>query len=131
MAKQRTDLERQWPSPPYTRWDQRKKPFLLCHLKNIDSTSFPYTTLFRSPDIARGHMRLIVAWLLAKGQLSPDWRTEFPPRGCRSGNTITATRRTHPTCVPRRKSTSTGGSQDASAVRDDSGLSPSGRRGLH
>jgi hypothetical protein len=72
MAKPRTELERRWPSPPYTRWDQRKKPVLLCYLKDIDGKSLCLSLQTQNPDIARGHMRLIVAWLLAKGQLSPD-----------------------------------------------------------
>jgi hypothetical protein len=72
MAKQRTELDRRCPSPPYTRWDQRKEPVLLCFLKNIDGKSLCLSLQTQNPDIARGHMRLIVAWLLAKGHLSPD-----------------------------------------------------------
>jgi hypothetical protein len=72
MAKARTELERRCPSPPYTRWDQRKKPVLLCYLKDIDGKSLCLSLQTQNPDIARGHMRLIVAWSLAKGHLSPD-----------------------------------------------------------
>jgi hypothetical protein len=72
MAKQRTELERRCPSPPYTRWDQRKKPVLLCHMKNIDGKSLCLSLQTQNPDIAKKHMRLIVGCLLAKRRLSPD-----------------------------------------------------------
>jgi hypothetical protein len=85
MAKQRTELERWCPSPPYTRWDQRnqQKPVLLCYLKNIDGKSLCLSLETQNPDIAMGHMRLLVVWSIANGLLSPDSGAAkvYPPKG--------------------------------------------------
>jgi hypothetical protein len=72
MARWKTELEQLRPSPPYTRWDQRVKPVLLCYLKHIDGKSLCLSLQTTDPDIAKRHMRLLVAWLLAKGHLSAD-----------------------------------------------------------
>jgi hypothetical protein len=45
---------------------------LLCYLKNIKGKSLCLSLQTQNTDIARRHMRLIVACLLAKGSLSPD-----------------------------------------------------------
>jgi hypothetical protein len=72
MAKPKTELEKRYPSPPYTRWDRRGKPVLLCYLKHIDGKSLCLSLQTADPDIAKRHMRLLVAWLLYKERLSPD-----------------------------------------------------------
>jgi hypothetical protein len=73
MAKPKTELEQRCPSPPYTRWDQRVKPVLLCYLKRINGgKSLCLSLETDDPEIAKRHMRLLVAMLLAKGRLSPD-----------------------------------------------------------
>ena len=71
MARPKTELERRSPSPPYTRWDQRVNPVLLCHLKHVDGKSLCLSLQTADPGIAERRMRLLVAWLLAKGRLSP------------------------------------------------------------
>jgi hypothetical protein len=72
MARWKTELEQRRPSPPYTRWDQRGDPVLLCYLKHIDGKSLCLSLQTADPDIAKRHMRLLVAWLLYKERLSPD-----------------------------------------------------------
>jgi hypothetical protein len=72
MARLKTELEQRRPSPPYTRWDQRGDPVLLCYLKHIDGKSLCLSLQTADPDIAERHMRLLVAWLLYKERLSPD-----------------------------------------------------------
>jgi len=72
MAKPKTELEQRSPSPPYTRWDQRVKPVLLSYLKLIDRKWLCLSLQTDDPDIAKRHMRTLVAMLLAKGRLSPD-----------------------------------------------------------
>ena len=72
MAKRTTDLEQRCPSPPYTRWDQRVKPVLLCHLKRISGKSLCLSLETDDPEIAKRHMRLLVPMLIAKGRLSAD-----------------------------------------------------------
>ena len=67
MAKPKTELEQRCPSPPYTRWDQRGKPVLLSYLKLIDTRWLCLSLETQDPDIAKRHMRLLVAWSLAKG----------------------------------------------------------------
>jgi hypothetical protein len=69
MAKPKTEL---CPSPPYTRWDQRGKPVLLSYLKLINGKQLCLSLETDDPNIAKGHMRLLVAMSLAKGRLSPD-----------------------------------------------------------
>lgn len=72
MAKPKTELGQRCPPPPYTRWDQRGKPVLLSYLKLNNRKRVCLSLETENPDIARGHMRLLVAWWLAKGRLSPD-----------------------------------------------------------
>jgi hypothetical protein len=72
MAKPKTELEQRCPSPPYTRWDQRGKPVLLCHLKRINGKSLCLSLETDDPEIAKRHMRLLVLMLIAKGRLSAD-----------------------------------------------------------
>jgi len=72
MAKPKTELGQQCPPPLYTRWDQRMKPVLLSYLKLIDGKRLCLSLQTQEPDIAKRHMRLLVAKLLAKGRLSPD-----------------------------------------------------------
>jgi hypothetical protein len=72
MAKPKTELGQRCPPPPYTRWDQRGKPVLLSYLKLIDRKRLCLSLETDDPDIAKRHMRLLVAMLLAKGRLSPD-----------------------------------------------------------
>jgi hypothetical protein len=72
MAKRTTELEQRCPSPPYTRWDQRVKPVLLCHLKRISGKSLCLSLETDDPEIAKRHMRLLVPMLIAKGRLSAD-----------------------------------------------------------
>jgi hypothetical protein len=72
MPKPKTELEQRFPSPPYTRWDQRGKPVLLSYLKLIDGKGLCLSLETQDPDIAKRQMRLLVAKLLAKGRLSPD-----------------------------------------------------------
>jgi hypothetical protein len=73
MARLTTELGQLHPPPPYTRWDQRVKPVLLCYLKNLTrGKSLCLSLQTQNPDIAMGHMQLIVEWSLAKGHLSPD-----------------------------------------------------------
>jgi hypothetical protein len=72
MAKPKTELEQRCPSPPYTRWDQRVKPVLLCHLKRINGKSLCISLETDDPEIAKRHMRLLVPMLIAKGRLSAD-----------------------------------------------------------
>jgi hypothetical protein len=72
MARWKTKLEQRRPSPPYTRWDQRGKPVLLCHLKHIDGKSLCLSLQTADPDAAKQHMRFLVAWLLANGHLSAN-----------------------------------------------------------
>jgi hypothetical protein len=73
MAKPKTELGQRYPPPPYTRWDQRGKPVLLCYLKKLsDGKSLCLSLQTRDPDIAKRHLRLLVAWELGKGRLSPD-----------------------------------------------------------
>jgi hypothetical protein len=72
MAKPTTELGQRCPPPPYTRWDQRGKPVLLSYLKLIDGKRLCLSLETEDPDIARRHMRLLVAMSLADGRLSPD-----------------------------------------------------------
>jgi hypothetical protein len=72
MPRPKTALEQRCPSPPYTRWDQRGNCVLLCYLKHIDGKSLCMSLQTADPDIAKRHMRLLVAWLLYKERLSPD-----------------------------------------------------------
>jgi hypothetical protein len=72
MPRRTTDLEKRSPSPAYTRWDQRGDPVLLCYLKHIGGKSLCLSLQTADPEIAKRHMRLLVAWLLAEGRLSPD-----------------------------------------------------------
>ena len=72
MAKPKTELGQRCPPPPYTRWDQRKTPVLLSYLKLIDRKRLCLSLETEDPDTAKRHMRLLVAWSLAKGRLSPD-----------------------------------------------------------
>jgi hypothetical protein len=72
MAKPKTELVQRCPPPPYTRWDQRGKPVLLSYLKLIDGKHLCLSLETEDPDVAKRHMRLLVAMLLAKGRLSPD-----------------------------------------------------------
>jgi hypothetical protein len=72
MAKPKTELGQRCPPPPYTRWDQRGKPVLLSYLKLINGKRLCLSLETEDLDIARRHMRLLVAMLLAEGRLSPD-----------------------------------------------------------
>jgi hypothetical protein len=72
MSEPKTELEQRCPSPPYTRWDQRGKPVLLAYLKRINGKSLCLSLETENPEVAKRHMRLLVAMLLAKGRLSPD-----------------------------------------------------------
>jgi hypothetical protein len=72
VAKPQTELGQGCPPPPYTRWDQRGKPVLLSYLKLINGKRLCLSLRTEALDIARGHMRLLVAMLLAEGRLSPD-----------------------------------------------------------
>ena len=72
MAKPKTELAQRCPPPPYMRWDQRGKPVLLSYLKLINGKRLHLSLETDDPDIARGHMRLLVAMLLAERRLSPD-----------------------------------------------------------
>jgi hypothetical protein len=72
MAKPKTELGQGCPPPPYTRWDQRGKPVLLSYLKRINGKSLCLSLETEDPEVAKRHMRLLVAMLLAKGRLSPD-----------------------------------------------------------
>lgn len=72
MAKPTTELGQRCPPPPYTRWDQRGKPVLLSDLKLIDRKTLRLSLKTHDPHIAKRHMRLIVADLVAKGRLPPD-----------------------------------------------------------
>jgi hypothetical protein len=71
MARWKTELEQRRPSPPYTRWDQRGDPVLLCYLKHIEGKSLCLSLQTADPGIAKRHMRLLVAWLLYEQRLSP------------------------------------------------------------
>ena len=72
MAKPTTELEQRCPSPPYTRWDQRRKPALLCYLKRIGGKSLCLSLETDDPELAKRHMRLLVPMLIAKGHLAAD-----------------------------------------------------------
>jgi hypothetical protein len=72
MSKPKTELEQRCPSPPYTRWDQRGNPVLLCHLKRINGKSLCLSLETDDPEIAKRHMRLLVPMLIANGRLSAD-----------------------------------------------------------
>jgi hypothetical protein len=72
MAKPKTELAQQCPPPPYTRWDQRGNPVLLSYLKLADGKHLCLSLETQDSEIAKGHMRLLVAWSLAKKRLSPD-----------------------------------------------------------
>jgi hypothetical protein len=72
MSKPKTELTQRCPPPPYTRWDQRGKPVLLSYLKLINGKRLHLSLETDDPDIARQHMRLLVAMLLAERRLSPD-----------------------------------------------------------
>src|SRR5262249_17876781 len=74
MAKPKTELGQRCPPPPYTRWDQRGKPVLLSYLKLINGKRLCLSLETEDLDVARQHMRLLVAMLLAEGRLSPDSR---------------------------------------------------------
>jgi hypothetical protein len=75
MAKPKTDLGRQCPPPPYTRWDQRGKPVLLSYLKLVDGKRLCLSLETEDPEIAKRHMRLLVAWSLCQGPLVAGWRS--------------------------------------------------------
>jgi hypothetical protein len=85
MANPKTDLGQRCPPPPYTRWDQRGKPVLLSYLKLIDGKRLCLSLETEDPDIAKRHMRLLVATLLDKGRLSPDGGAAevYGPKGTR------------------------------------------------
>ncbi len=85
MAKPKTALEQRCPSPPYTRWDQRGKPVLLSYLKRIAGKSLCLSLQTQDPNMAKRHMRLLVAWELAKGRLSPGSGAAkvYGPKGTR------------------------------------------------
>jgi hypothetical protein len=72
MAKPKTELGRRCPPPPYTRWDQRGKPVLLSYLKLIEGKRLCLSLETKDPDIAKRHMQLLVAMMLAEGRLSPN-----------------------------------------------------------
>jgi hypothetical protein len=74
MSKPTTELGQRCPPPPYTRWDQRGKPVLLSYLKLIDGKQLCLSLETDDPDIAKRHMRLLVAMSVARGRLSPDAR---------------------------------------------------------
>jgi hypothetical protein len=71
MAKPKTELGQRCPPPPYTRWDQRGKPVLLSYLKLIDGKRLCLSLETEDPDIAKRHMRLLVAMSVVEGRLSP------------------------------------------------------------
>jgi hypothetical protein len=85
MPKPKGELEQRCPSPPYTRWDQRGKPVLLSYLKLIDGKQLCLSLETDDPDVAKRHMRLLVAMLLAKGHLPPDCGAAkaYGPKGSR------------------------------------------------
>ena len=85
MAKRKTELGQACPLPPYTRWDQRGKPVLLSYLKLINGKRLHLSLETDDPDIARRHMRLLVAMLLAERRLSPDSGSAkvYGPKGTR------------------------------------------------
>ena len=72
MPVPKTALAQRSPPPPYTRWDQRGNPVLLSYLKLIDGKQLCLSLQRDDPDIAKRHMRLLVAMSLAKGRLSQD-----------------------------------------------------------
>jgi hypothetical protein len=72
MAKPKTELVQRCPPPPYTRWDQRGKPVLLSFLKLINGKQLCLSLETDDPEIAKGHMRLLVAMLVDRGRLSPN-----------------------------------------------------------
>jgi hypothetical protein len=72
MAKPKTELAQQCPPPPYTHWDQRGRPVLLSGLKLMNGKELRLSLQTQDPDIARGHIRLLVAMLVDKGSLSPN-----------------------------------------------------------
>jgi hypothetical protein len=72
MAKPTTELGQRCKPPPYTRWDQRGTPVLLSYLKPINGKRVCLSLETDDPDVARRHMRLLVAMLLTKGRLSSD-----------------------------------------------------------
>jgi hypothetical protein len=72
MARPKTELAQRCPPPPYTRWDQRGKPVLLSYLMLIDGKRLCLSLKTEDPDIAKRHMRLLVAMLLVERRLSPD-----------------------------------------------------------
>ena len=83
MAKPKTELGQQSPPPPYTRWDQRGKHVLLSYLKLAHGKRLCLSLETQDPDIAKRHMRLLVAMSVAKGRLSPDSGAAkvYGPRG--------------------------------------------------
>src|SRR5262249_50318013 len=85
MAKPKTELGQRCPPPPYTRWDQRGKPVLLSYLKLINGKRLCLSLGTDDLDIARRHMGLLVAMLLAEGRLSPDSGAAevYGPKGTR------------------------------------------------
>jgi hypothetical protein len=85
MAKPTTELGQRCPPLPYTRWDQRGKPVLLSYLPPINGKRVCLSLETDDPDIARRHMRLLVAGLLADGRLSPDSGAAkvYGPKGTR------------------------------------------------
>jgi hypothetical protein len=72
MAKPKTELVQRCPPPPYTRWDQRGKPVLPSYLKLINGKQLCLSLETDDPEIAKGHMRLLVAMLVDRGRLSPN-----------------------------------------------------------
>jgi len=71
MAKPKTELGQRCPPPPYTRWDQRGKPVLLSYLKLINGKQLCLSLETDDPEIAKGHMRLLVAMTFPGAN---DWR---------------------------------------------------------
>src|ERR1700730_17011019 len=72
MAKPTTERAHQHPLPPFTHWDQRGNPVLLTDLKLMDGKKLRLSLKTQDSDIARGHMRFLVAMLVFKGSLSPN-----------------------------------------------------------
>jgi hypothetical protein len=72
MAKPTTELGQLRPPPPYTRWDQRVRPVLLSYVPIIGGKHLCLSLKTQDPDIARRHIRRLVAMLLHRGLLSPD-----------------------------------------------------------
>ncbi len=86
MAKPTTELGKKvLPPPRYTRWDQRGKHMLQSYLRLLDRKWLRLSLETEDAAIAKRHMRLLVAKLLANGRLSPDSGAaeEYGPEGTR------------------------------------------------